>query len=237
MLPFVSFYSGHRWLYNLPKCIGYPQLLWKSITDGVNGEPRTGDETRPVTAVYPVMIKLYGTVTEGGSANIAALIQAVTGKLDTARFDISQQVLHVQDQKPTGTEGGTFTLGAARQRDLNTVLTNTINATVADNTITLHSPGVYFIEARAPFYGVYWNKAWLSMMDDTVVLDGTSEYGDVGATSGASCIRGRFQISTETTLKINHQSNRTMATSGFGTRASIPGHPEVFTDVIIRRIS
>ena len=42
--------------------------------------------------------------------------------------------LHIQDQKPQGTYGGTFTAGAWRTRDLNTVLTNTITgASLAAN--------------------------------------------------------------------------------------------------------
>ena len=58
--------------------------------------------------------------------------------------------LHIQDQKPQGTHGGTFTSGAWRTRDLNTVLTNTITgASLATNQITLPA-GKYYVEADVP---------------------------------------------------------------------------------------
>ena len=63
--------------------------------------------------------------------------------------------LHIQDQKPQGTNGGTFTSGAWRTRDLNTVLTNTITgASLADNQITLPA-GKYYVEASAPAYQTF----------------------------------------------------------------------------------
>lgn len=60
-----------------------------------------------------------------------------------------------------GTHGGTFTAGAWRTRDLNTVLTNTISgASLSNNQITLPA-GKYYVEASAPTTIVHPGEAIL----------------------------------------------------------------------------
>ena len=47
----------------------------------------SGSETRPVTIVYTPLIKMYGAVADAGEADIAGLVEAVAGKLDTAAYE------------------------------------------------------------------------------------------------------------------------------------------------------
>lgn len=49
------------------------------------GDNFNGDDTHPLSVVGNYQMKLYGAVTEASEANIAALIAATAGKLDTAR--------------------------------------------------------------------------------------------------------------------------------------------------------
>ena len=64
---------------------------------------------------------------------------------------LKKPLLHVQDQKPTGTGGGTSVSGD-NERPLNTVLTNEIaGASLDSNKITLPA-GEYFISANAQIY-------------------------------------------------------------------------------------
>lgn len=47
----------------------------------------TAEENRPVSIAYIPLLKMYGAVTDAGAANIAALIQATAGKLDTSQYE------------------------------------------------------------------------------------------------------------------------------------------------------
>ena len=78
--------------------------------------------------------------------------------------------LHIQDQKPQGTNGGTFTSGAWRTRDLNTVLTNTITgASLSANQITLPA-GKYYVEAKSVATEVERHKVRFVNDDETLDL-------------------------------------------------------------------
>ena len=57
------------------------------MSDGVNGTPRVGGETRPKTIVVDYQMNMYGTITDAGSAELAQLIAVMTGKLDTSIFE------------------------------------------------------------------------------------------------------------------------------------------------------
>ena len=58
----------------------------------------------------------------------------------------------IADQKTSGTDGGTFTSGAWRTRDLNTEVTDVDNiVSISSNQFTLQA-GTYLIKARATAY-------------------------------------------------------------------------------------
>jgi len=148
-----------------------------------------------------------------------------------------QQTLHVRDEKPTGTDGGTFTSGADRTRDLNTVVTNTITgASLLGNQVTLPS-GTYDIEAYATAYQVAASKARLTTSAGTVLLVGSSAYGGVNtAANVASFVRGRLVLGSTTVIELRHQCGTTSATNGFGRAASIAGAVEVYSDLQIKKV-
>ena len=83
-------------------------LINWGVDTGNCGPHFSGDETQPENASYPVMIKMYGVVTNAGSADIAALIQLVTGKVDVDELNrrLGYVVLY-----PGGTEANPGTIG------------------------------------------------------------------------------------------------------------------------------
>ena len=146
-------------------------------------------------------------------------------------------LLHIQDQKTTGTDGGTFTLGAERTRDLNTVLTNEISgASLSTNQITLPA-GDYYIEALAPAWGVAKNRLLLrdttGAADLLVGISGGATSTDLQVNNAA--LSGRFTLSEESVLELQHRCSFTNATDGFGQDSNFGPH-EVYTDVKIWKL-
>lgn len=151
----------------------------------------------------------------------------------------SAALLHVRDEKASGTNGGTFTQGDWRTRDLNTVVTNEIaGASLASNQITLPA-GTYDIEASAPgqFVGVHKAKLYdTTGMADLII--GTSERTTVSTVTMASnsLVIGRFTLIVESVLELQHWCGVTLANTGFGfsTSASVV---EVYSDVRIWKVA
>lgn len=138
------------------------------------------------------------------------------------------------DQKAVNTDGGGFTSGAARTRDLNTEQSDPDGiVTISANQFTLLI-GTYRIDASAPALGVTNHKAWLqNITDGTVTLIGTSEYSDNTLPSQTrSVIQGRFTIAGTKVFEIQHQCAVTKATNGLGIKANMT-IAEVYTVVEI----
>ena len=126
----------------------------------------------------------------------------------------------IQDQKTQNTGGGTFTSGAWRTRDLNTLLADRsgIIVALAANQVTL-GPGTYKVEASAPAYLAARNQTRLqNVTDGTTLRLGSSEY--CGAANGdvqvRSYVKGEFALQSAKVLELQHQCQTTAATLGFG---------------------
>ena len=124
----------------------------------------------------------------------------------------------VNDEKVLGTNGGTFTNGAWRVRDINQEKSDVGGiASIAANQITL-DVGTYRCLITAPGWKVDRHVARL--FDTTaaaVLLEGTSESAAaVDSTTTPSRIVGRFTLAVQSVLEIQHQCQTTAATAGFG---------------------
>jgi len=160
------------------------------------------------------------------AASVAALIAA------------SQQVLHVRDQRVSGTHGGTATAGSYLTRVLNTVLTNTISgASLASNQITLPA-GTYEIDASVPGFICGGFKAKLyNVTDGADLIIGNFGSASVPYQTGDFCtVRGRFTLAATKALDLRMRCNVTRATDGLGVALSY-GDVEVYADAFIRKIS
>jgi len=123
------------------------------------------------------------------------------------------------DQKAQNTEGGTFTSGAWRQRDINTTIANTdtTNITLGTNEFTLLA-GNYLIHWEVVAY--YVAGAITRLHDgSSSVGQGLSDYytNQTPKATGSA----RVTPGTSTTYQIQQYSNGTQPTDGFGKAANI----------------
>lgn len=189
----------------------------------------TATDTSSTTKVPPAAVvqSWLSAVGGGDQAASIAVLQAA--------FNTSQQIMHVYDKKSAN--GGTFTSGAWRTRDLNTIGINTINgASLASNQITLPA-GAYFIQATAPAQGVSGHQARLfNVTTSTTLAYGQNHFSvDYAYTSSASTISAHVTLSTSTVIELQHQCQVTMADFGFGTWVGFGD--DIFSMLTVRRIS
>jgi len=145
------------------------------------------------------------------------------------------QLLHIQDQRASGTNGDSITGGSWQTRTLNTIKTNEItSASLSSNQISLPS-GTYYIIAKANIYDVLRHKIKLrNITDSSNEIIGSSEFShnaDNDATN--AYLHGRFTINDSKTFEIQHRTETT------GTRgiASSFGVIEVYADVQIWKVA
>lgn len=140
--------------------------------------------------------------------------------------------MHVQDQKTSGTAGGTFTAGSWQTRTLNTeVGTTTISgASLATNQITLPA-GTYNIRAWAQAH--YTNVHQTRLYDTTgaaVLALGTTARAESGYSDSVSLVNGTFTLSVESVIELQH---RAATTGSYGVASS--WGTEVYADVWIEQ--
>ena len=151
--------------------------------------------------------------------------------------------LHIQDQKPQGTSGGTFTSGAWRTRDLNTVLTNTITgASLAANQITLPA-GKYYVEALIPAFSqvsvLRSHRAIVYDVTNSTILvvgqNARSHHPNLSSGTTNACIGNIFSISSQTVLEVRH---RCEDTANYANALGVPDNftTEVYSDIRIWRV-
>ena len=165
---------------------------------------------------------------------------AVAGKLDTPRFEVSQQILYIRDEKPAGTNGGTLTAGAWRTRDLNTFVVNSIPGALLINNLFSLPTGTYWIEATAPCYQGGTTRLSIRIAPNhDVLLLGPSTYMGAGATVSASLkLCGYITVQEPlNTFHLAHWSTATRNTDGLGVAINIANYPEIYAEVVVMRIS
>jgi len=172
------------------------------------------------------------------SATALATQQSIKAYVDAQSDSFGTTLLHVRDEKTTGTAGGTFTTGARRTRDLNTVVTNEIAGTsLTANQIVGLPAGDYWIFASAPAQAAQLHKATLhNITDATDILVGTAENCATSILTNRSYIMGRFTLAATKTVEIQHECSRTQATNGFGPASGF-SQAEIFTDVQLWKVA
>jgi hypothetical protein len=147
-------------------------------------------------------------------------------------------LLHVRDEKASGTGGGTYTSGSFLTRTLNTVMTNEISgASLSSNQIILPA-GTYYINARVPAYQVDRHKTKLrNVTDSTDTLIGSNMHVySLDYTMAHGWIVGRFTIASQKTFEIQNRCQTTCATEGYGVQMGY-SVVEVYTDVQIWKVA
>lgn len=139
------------------------------------------------------------------------------------------------DQKSGETDGGTFTSGAWRTRDLNTEIADPDGiVSISSNQFTLGA-GTYLIEASAPANRVNRHTIRLYNVTDTTVA-GTGQStlsNSAHNNSSESTLVARVTITASTAFEIQHRSGATKSGSGFGLYASFDSSDPIYTVVKI----
>ena len=148
-------------------------------------------------------------------------------------------LVHIQDQKSAGTNGGSAGDNATVTRDLNTVLTNEVTgASLGSNQVTLPS-GTYFINGSAPASHCNSHQVlWYNVTDSSEVLTGKNTYNSTAGTAEStthSFVTGRFTITAQKVFELRHRVNSNSPNIGLGREyggSNSPPH-ETYGEVII----
>lgn len=162
---------------------------------------------------------------------------ATTAFVHTEITAMRRKLLHVQDQKASGTAGGASVSSTWTKRTLNTTVTNEISgASINASSQIILPAGAYEIEATAPADASGKHKAALkNITDGTYEVVGTTEYTAAGTNVMThSKISKRFTIASQKTFEIQHWVDNGDAV-GFGIAAG-SGQIEIYTDVKIWEI-
>ena len=147
----------------------------------------------------------------------------------------------IADRKTSGTNGGTFTSGDWRTRDLNTEVSDTNSiVSIASNQFTLVA-GTYLIQWVAPANGVANHTSRLyDITGATIVAQSTNamDYPDASlpADEGPSIGSTVITIGSSNTYEIRHHGSTTRSTDGFG-YANALGPYEQYTTVTILKVA
>lgn len=140
-----------------------------------------------------------------------------------------EEYILVQDQKASGTDGGTFTSGSWIQRNINTEVVDAGGyCTVASNQITLLA-GTYRFRITCPGYrcGEHRNKLY-NVTDAVDVALGTSSYtGNTMFVQTMTEVVGKMTIAGTKTFQVQHRCAVTANTNGLGVKSSMG--TEVYT--------
>lgn len=142
--------------------------------------------------------------------------------------------LFIIDSKASGVNGGGFTTGDWRKRDLNTILRNTISATLSSSQITLPA-GTYIVRASAPGCQIGAHQTrFYNITDASITAAGTSEYVSSATylASNRSFLSYSFTIVVAKVFEFQHRCNTTRATYGMGYAVG-SGENEVYAIVEI----
>lgn len=134
----------------------------------------------------------------------------------------------IQDRKASGTDGGTFTSGARRDRTLNTIVQDTAGLASLSggttgtggtaNTVTLPA-GTYYVRGSAPAFRVDNHRAWLYDATNAVdLIIGTTEHSrtDNNNAQTRSTVQGRITLAGSTNLKLQHRCESSFSSTGLG---------------------
>ena len=154
--------------------------------------------------------------------------------------DARQQIMIVTDEKGASDSGGTFTSGAYRTRDLNTIrINNIMGASLASNQITLPA-GTYKCWAQAPAYRVEGHVAILQQVSGTptTLILGTNAYsGDSSFNNHTSSyVEGVFTLTAPQVLELQHRANTSTSTNGLGVNGGTTWAPSIFSTVFLEKV-
>ena len=142
----------------------------------------------------------------------------------------------LEDQKTSGTNGGSSVSGSWLTRDLNTIVKDTTGqVTIGSNQFTL-PPGDYDVSAKSYMQGCTQSRLKLyNVTDSTDAIVGISDYINNGTGIGTKLkAEGTLSLTATKTFEIRYRCNTALSTNGLGVAGSYG--TEVYTHVELRRL-
>lgn len=248
----VAFGAGGTVAYTGGKLSQFAATTSSELAGVISDETGTGSlvfATTP-TLVTPLVDNYVDFNHETTPSNPAAGTLRIYPKNDNKLYKLTSagvesevgsasasQIAYLKDVKAAGTNSGTFTTGAYRVRDLNTIEGDSSIVSLSSNRFTLQA-GTYHIEILAPAFTVGTHHCTLyNFTDSTIDIIGTParaiESGNGG--SNYAIAMGRIVIASAKEFDIHHRSELTTATNGFGIRSNF-GISEIYTTVKITKV-
>ena len=170
------------------------------------------------------------------SAYMAALAGKANTDLSNATGNAINQYLHVCDEKPSGTYGGSTSAATWQTRDLNTIRVNRIGASVANNRITLPA-GRYFIRARIPTYvGMNTRCALYNCTLGSYVMYSQSHFADYNYNGQhVVTLEDEFTLAKDAMLEIRMRVSYAYV-YGMGMATGVSGVPEIYTEAFVWKL-
>jgi hypothetical protein len=147
-------------------------------------------------------------------------------------------LLYIEDQKSSGTNGGTFNSGAWQTRTLNTKVVDAISgASLSSNQITLPA-GTYWVEAHACASKVNSHKCKLRNITDSsdAIIGSTQEIDAAPNITSVSSLFGKITIAAAKAFELQHRCQSSRATDGFGRQSGF-GVIEVYAQIKIWKVA
>ena len=147
----------------------------------------------------------------------------------------TNKVVRLFEEQAANTTGGANVVGT-QDRTLNSLDDDfSIVSSLGSNLFRFSTPGKYYIDASAPAYSVNRHKVQLALADNTIVLDGTSEYADSSNfVANRSHVRGYFTVTDPAQdYKIRHYT-QTVNAKGLG--HEVNNGLEKYTEVQIWKV-
>lgn len=154
-------------------------------------------------------------------------------------FSFSQgNTIRARDVKSSGISGGDFVAGYFVARTLNFEDENTIDGASLSNSIYTLPSGIYSIDASVPGYQVNNHLARLyNSTASSSIINGTSERSSSSIETGTrSLIKGKFTLSEESEVVIQHRCGSTKLDFGLGEPCGFSGTEETYTEITIKRL-
>lgn len=174
---------------------------------------------------------------DGGNDNTSAVtpLKLAVNQVATGAISFARRFANFRDVKPLGTSGGTYTAGAWRTRDLNTVVANNIpGATLTSNQLTLPA-GTYFVIGQSALGNISNARLrFYSVTDSVPLLEGIGNgaVGTANLTNSLAHIMGSFTLSAPKTVELQLLAAASLNTYGFGYALSL-GSNETYSDMTV----